>query len=183
MSEVLADAEGATPLEPDEREGLIPTYIATRDELNAAEQANIAKGLLRMARRRRTVSALLDELFIRQLHKAMFGDVWRWAGRYRATERNIGVDPFTIAVEVHNLLGDAAYWLADDSRLTLDEAVCKIHHRLVSVHPFPNGNGRHVATAGTPAPTPISSSELRVGRPSRGAQLICKVPGQIGSAT
>ena len=108
MSEVLADAEGATPLEPDEREGLIPTYIATRDELNAAEQANIAKGLPRMARRRRTVSALLDELFIRELHKAMFGDVWRWAGRYRATERNIGVDPFTIAVEVHNLLGGAA---------------------------------------------------------------------------
>jgi len=61
----------------------------------------------------------------------MFGDVWRWAGRYRATERNIGVDPFTIAVEVHNLLGGAAYW---------------------------------PATAGTPAPTPISSSELRVGR-------------------
>jgi Fic-DOC domain mobile mystery protein B len=143
VPDILADGDGATPLEPDERDGLIPTYIATRDELNAAEQANIAAGILLMARRPRTVTALLDELFVRRLHRAMFGEVWRWAGRYRTTERNIGVDPITIAIEVHNLVADAGYWLAEGSGLSLDEAVCKVHHRLVLIHPFPNGNGRH----------------------------------------
>ena len=93
-----AGADGSTPLELDERIGLIPTYIATRDELNAAEQANIAAAVLGLRRRKLTTAKVLDELFVRSLHKAMYGAVWKWAGKYRTTERNIGVDPSIIAI-------------------------------------------------------------------------------------
>jgi Fic-DOC domain mobile mystery protein B len=140
-------ADGSTALEPDERIGLIPTYIATRDELNAAEQANIAAGVLGLRRRKLTTAKVLDELFVRSLHKAMYGAVWKWAGKYRTTERNIGVDPSSIAISVRDLLDDAASWIAPDNTwLDRDHAVCRAHHRLVAIHPFPNGNGRHART-------------------------------------
>jgi Fic-DOC domain mobile mystery protein B len=144
LTEIHLGPDGSTPLEPDERAGLIPTYIATREELNAAEQANIADAVLGMRRRRLTTARVLDSMFLRSLHKAMFRDVWRWAGKYRTTERNIGVEPSVIAVSVTNLMADAASWVAPESRwLERDQAVCLLHHRLVAIHPFPNGNGRH----------------------------------------
>jgi Fic-DOC domain mobile mystery protein B len=144
LTDIHAGPDGATPLETDERDGLIPTYIATREELNAAEQANIADAVLGMRRRRLTTAKVLDGMFVRSLHKAMFRDVWRWAGRYRTTERNIGVDPSVIAISVQNLVQDAASWIAPDSTwLDRDQAVACLHHRLVAIHPFPNGNGRH----------------------------------------
>jgi len=83
LTDIHAGPDGATSLEPDERDGLIPTYIATRDELNAAEQANIAQAVLGMRRRRLTTAKVLDGLFVRSLHKAMYGEVWKWAGKYR----------------------------------------------------------------------------------------------------
>jgi Fic-DOC domain mobile mystery protein B len=142
-----AGTDGSTPLEPDERVGLIPTYIATRDELNAAEQANIAAAVLGLRRRKLTTAKVLDELFVRSLHKAMYGAVWKWAGKYRTTERNIGVDPSSIAISVRDLVDDAASWIAPDNTwLDRDQAVCRLHHRLVAIHPFPNGNGRHART-------------------------------------
>jgi Fic-DOC domain mobile mystery protein B len=144
LTDIYAGPEGATSLEPDERDGLIPTYVATREELNAAEQANIADAVLGMRRRRLTTSRVLDGMFVRSLHKAMYGDVWKWAGKYRTTERNIGVDPSAIAISVRNLMEDAARWVAPDSTwLDRDQAVASVHHRLVAIHPFPNGNGRH----------------------------------------
>ena len=147
MTDIHLGAAGSTPLEPDERHGLIPTYIATRDELNAAEQANIAEAVLGLRRRKLTTATVLDELFVRSLHKAMFGDVWKWAGKYRTTERNIGVDPATIAISVRDLVDDAARWVEPDNTwLNRDQAVCRAHHRLVAIHPFPNGNGRHART-------------------------------------
>ena len=144
MTDINTGPDGCTPLDPDERDGLIPTYIATREELNAAEQANIAAAVLDLRRRRLTSAKVLDGMFVRSLHKAMYGDVWRWAGRYRTTERNIGVDPSAIAISVRDLMGDAASWVAPDNTwLDRDQAVCRVHHRLVAIHPFPNGNGRH----------------------------------------
>jgi Fic-DOC domain mobile mystery protein B len=147
LTDLHAGADGSTPLELDERVGLIPTYIATREELNAAEQANIAAAVLGLRRRKLTTAKVLDELFVRSLHKAMYRDVWKWAGKYRTTERNIGVDPSIIAISVRDLVDDAASWVAPDNTwLDRDHAVCRVHHRLVAIHPFPNGNGRHART-------------------------------------
>jgi Fic-DOC domain mobile mystery protein B len=137
-------ADGATPLTPEERDGLIPTYIATREDLNAAEEDNITEAILGLRRRRLTPAIVLDDVFVRALHKAMFGTVWRWAGTYRFTERNIGIEPHRIAIAVRDLSEDARYWVRPDlTCLTRDQAVCRVHHRLVAIHPFPNGNGRH----------------------------------------
>ena len=139
----LAAADGATPLDPDEAEGLKPTWIATRDDLNEAEQANIAKGLSRPVWARYSTSALLDDLRLRELHRAVFGDVWTWAGTYRIREKNIGVDPRLISTEVLALCENANHWFEGDDPMQPAEAGARFHHQLVNVHPFPNGNGRH----------------------------------------
>ncbi len=134
---------GSAPLERDETLGLIPSWVATRADLNAAEQANILKGLSKHRWRRPTVHYLLDDLAVRSLHKDLLGEVWRWAGTYRNTERNIGVDPHYIGVAVRDLVDDARAWLEGPHPMPADEAGCRFHHRLVQIHPFPNGNGRH----------------------------------------
>jgi Fic-DOC domain mobile mystery protein B len=71
----------------------------------------------------------------------MFDRVWRWAGKYRTTERNLGVKPFEIEPALRQALDDARYWIEHKS-FPPDEIAVRFHHRLVSVHPFPNGNGR-----------------------------------------
>lgn len=134
---------GATPLDPDEVEGLIPEHIHTHGELNEWEQENIVQGeAWAFAQRRKN---LLTGVFIDTLHKRMFGRTWRWAGQHRKTGKNIGVDPARIAVELKNLCEDAAAQLEHKS-YPLDEIAARFHHRLVSVHAFPNGNGRHART-------------------------------------
>jgi Fic-DOC domain mobile mystery protein B len=133
---------GSTPLGPDEMEGLIPSWITTRGDLDTAEQANILDGLARRKWQRRTVDQLLDDLAARQLHKAMFGQVWMWAGAYRVRELNIGVDPHRVSMCVRDLMADARAWIAA-GLWSADEIGYRFHHRLVEVHPFPNGNGRH----------------------------------------
>lgn len=148
------EGDGQTPLDEDDLEGLLPTWVATRADLNEVEQANIAAA--RALWLRRPSLSVLDDLELRKLHKDMFGDVWRWAGRHRTRETSIGVEPVGIAVALRNLVGDARVWLAADP-LT---AVARFHHRLVFIHAFPNGNGRHgrlasdvlAAAVGIPAP-------------------------------
>ena len=132
------DDEANTPLTAEEREQLIPSYITLRHELNEAEQVNIGKALRWANARRRDV---LDQDFLSDLHKRMFGDVWRWAGQYRTTARNIGVDAYRIAVEVRQTIDDARYWV-DHETYPPDEIALRYSHRLVAIHPFPNGNGR-----------------------------------------
>jgi Fic-DOC domain mobile mystery protein B len=142
----VSEPEDVTPLDPDEAEGLRVSYIATRAELNVAEAANIAKGLRWAARRRPSPSELLDDGFLRELHRRMFSDVWSWAGRYRSTEKNIGVDPTSIAVEVRKLVADVLVWVATvtaPGAWNVNEIAVRFHHRLVCIHPFANGNGRH----------------------------------------
>lgn len=131
----------ATPLDPDETEGLIPDHIATRGELNAWELLNIAKGAA-WARGRRGVEVLLTQAAVCELHRRMFSDTWNWAGRFRRSLKNIGDPPELIQERLGNLLDDVAYRIRHHT-YTADEIGCRFHHRLVAVHPFPNGNGRH----------------------------------------
>lgn len=146
MSDPLFDAgdDAATLLTPEERAQLIPTYITTRAQLNEAEQRNITDADLWAFTRRRDV---LHTEFLLRLHKRMFGKVWKWAGSIRMSERNIGVAPLHIAVELRTLIGDAAYWIENRTH-TPDEIAVRFHHRLVFIHPFANGNGRHARLAG-----------------------------------
>ncbi|MGZ0018158.1 mobile mystery protein B [Nitrosomonas sp. wSCUT-2] len=134
----IDDDDANTPLTAEEREQLIPAYITLRHELNEAEQINIGQALRWTTALKRDV---LDQKFLRQLHKRMFGDVWRWAGQYRTSARNIGVDPYRITTDVHQAIGDACYWIAHKT-YPPDEIAVRFSHRLVAIHPFPNGNGR-----------------------------------------
>lgn len=138
MTDLHAADDHATPLTPAEREDLIPTHITLRSELNELEQQNIATGN-RWAFGRRHVAT--RESFLRSLHRRMFERVWRWAGKYRTTDRNLGVKPHLIEVSLRQALDDARYWVEHKS-YPPDELAVRFHHRLVSVHPFPNGNGR-----------------------------------------
>ncbi len=130
---------GHTELFEEDRLGLIPTYIATRGELFDAEQRNIAQALLR---REPAAAALLDDAYLRRLHKAMFNQVWNWAGRYRIRETNIGIAPERISSEMRNLVEDTKAWV-EYGTFGPDEIAVRFHHRLVAIHAFPNGNGRH----------------------------------------
>jgi Fic-DOC domain mobile mystery protein B len=85
---------------------------------------------------------VLSDDFAITLHKRLFGDVWDWAGKFRKTGKNIGIDPIDIPVELRTLMGDARYW-ADHNTCPPSEAAVRLHHRLVKIHPFANGNGRH----------------------------------------
>ena len=134
---------GSTPLDPDEAAGLIPTWVATRGDLNQVESENIILALDRRRWRHPTTVLLLDDLVVRNLHADMFGKVWCWAGSYRQREVTIGVDPDRIATCVRDLVDDAKHWFQGARPMPLDEAGYRFHHRLVQIHPFPNGNGRH----------------------------------------
>jgi Fic-DOC domain mobile mystery protein B len=138
MTDPLDADDHATPLTPEEREALIPTHITLRSELNELEQQNIGAAD-RWAFSRRHV--VLRERFLRSLHRRMFNQVWRWAGTYRASERNLGVAHYKIETEVRQIIDDAHYWVEHGSYAP-DELAVRFHHRLVVVHPFPNGNGR-----------------------------------------
>ena len=139
MSDLFAEPDDATPLTPEERRDLIPAHIAFRDELNVAEQENIARGQDWALARRRDV---LTEKFIKDLHQRMLGEVWRWAGRFRTSERNLGIPHFEIPVALRQLLEDTRTWI-ELGAYPPDEIAVRFHHRLVQIHPFPNGNGRH----------------------------------------
>ncbi len=139
------DDDANTPLTVEEREQLIPTYITLRSELNEAEQINIAQANRWLGRMRKR--DMLDDAFLRELHKRMFGEVWKWAGQYRLTARNIGIDAYRIPMEVRSLVDDVRFWVANGT-YSPDEIAVRFSHRLVSIHPFPNGNGRHSRMAG-----------------------------------
>lgn len=144
MKDPLEEQDDAsTPLTEEEREDLIPSYIALRPELNEAEQANILEAAEWAFSRKRDV---LDERFLTGLHKRMFGRVWRWAGKFRKTERNIGIDAYRITVELRQLLDDCRYWI-EHGTYEPDAIAARFHHRLVLIHPFPNGNGRQARMA------------------------------------
>lgn len=134
-------AAGATPLDPDEINGLIPLHITTQNQLNEWEAANILKAENWLFSNSNHGNFLTID-FIKLLHVKMFDDTWKWAGHFRATERNIGVSPYQITTDLNNLLEDVRYQIISQS-YPFDETAYRFHHRLVAIHPFPNGNGRH----------------------------------------
>lgn len=136
--------DGATALDPQDREALIPTWIVTRDDLNRAERDNIAAGF-RWARRRGF--DVLDAGDLMALHKRMFSDVWRWAGETRKVVTNIGrEDWWALGEHLHQLLGNIRAQVDAGAR-DADDISIDFHHQLVAIHVFPNGNGRHARLA------------------------------------
>ncbi len=133
------DPIGATTVSPDEARDLLPGHIQSRADLNVWEQQNI----LEAARWAKTNRAdPLEESFVRELHRRMFDQTWSCAGRYRLSDKNIGVTWPGIPSEVRNLLDDGRYWFLHGT-YPVDEAALRLHHRMVKIHLFPNGNGRH----------------------------------------
>lgn len=150
-SDLFDEPDVATPLSPDDFEGLLPTWIATRSDLNLAEQANVAKALGWASGRfgPGSLPKLMTDASLRRLHQRMFGDVWKWAGTYRLRETNLGVAWPQIPVQMRDLCANVLAQTADPECLPWpeDELAVRFHHRLVVIHPFPNGNGRHARLA------------------------------------
>jgi len=135
--------DAATPLSEEEKEGLIPSYITLRGELNEAEQANILEAEAWAFKRKRNV---LVERFLNSLHKRMYDRVWNWAGEYRRTGKNIGVDAYRIPTQLRQLIEDCRFWIENET-YPPDEIAAQYHHKLVWIHAYPNGNGRHARLA------------------------------------
>ena len=142
---------GATPLDPEDSARLIPTWVATRADLDVVEQENITKAMTWAASSSRLtgIGALLAEQTMLDLHRRMFDEVWEWAGTYRQRDTNIGAHWPYIGTRVRDLLADALTQTADPVALPwpADELAIRFHHRLVSIYPFPNRNGRHARLA------------------------------------
>lgn len=134
--------EGQTPIDEDEKDGLRIRTIATRADLDEFEQQNIEEAILWSLNRSFKPEFVFTEAFIKILHKEMYGKVWQWAGEFRRTNKNIGVDKWIIGSELLYLLDDAKYWYTHNTYAP-DEMAIRFKHRLVSIHCFPNGNGRH----------------------------------------
>jgi Fic-DOC domain mobile mystery protein B len=139
-------APGATPIDDDEAAELIPTHITTQKELNEWEQANITEAYKKHLGKKYSQDEILDVYFLLNLHKDMFDQTWKWAGKIRKTLKNIGVAPEGIREKLKKLLDNIKYWL-DNSTFGNDEICVRFHGELVSIHLFSNGNGRHARFA------------------------------------
>ena len=142
----VPEPPGNTPIDDDEAADLIPQHLRTRDELNAWEQVNITEAMDWLRGKRRRPVPVLEISFLHELHRRMFGRTWGWAGKQRRTEKNIGVHPDQIPEGLRNLVADTAYWI-EHRTYGVDELAARFHHRLVAIHAFPNGNGRHARLA------------------------------------
>lgn len=134
--------DAQTPLSEEEKEDLLVKSITTREELDELEQLNVEKAVEWTLNIKFVKEKILSEEFIKTVHKKMFGDVWKWAGTFRKSEKNIGVDWIKIGVELRILLDDTKFWI-ENKTYHPDEIAVRFKHRLVNIHCFPNGNGRH----------------------------------------
>lgn len=136
--------DGQTPLDEDEKDGLLLETVTTKGELDEVEQQNIQKAIRWTLERRKqfTVDEVLSEEFVRDLHKRMYADVWSWAGDFRRSNKNIGVDKYQIGMSLRALLDDCKFWI-ENNIFPPDEIAVRFSHRIVAIHCFPNGNGRH----------------------------------------
>lgn len=167
-------APGATPLDPDEATGLLPTHITTQGDLNAWEQVNIVQGERWAARQKKR--DLLSEGFVRDLHRQMFGKTWQWAGTFRQSNKNIGVDWPQVAVKIRNLLDNTKFQI-ENHVFEADETAVRFHHQLVWIHAFPNGNGRQARLM-------ADLLAIRLGRPRLtwgGTEVAIATAGSIRS--
>ncbi len=138
----LSYSAGQTPLNEEEIDGLKITHISTQNELNEFEQLNIETALEWLIRSKPKLERVLTEKFIKQVHKKMFDQVWKWAGEFTKTDKNIGVPWHQIGFELKYLLDDTQYWIRNET-YPPEEIALRFKHRLVAIHCFPNGNGRH----------------------------------------
>lgn len=133
---------GQTPLNNEEKEGLKIKSITTQGELDEFEQLNIEKAVEWTIHANLKSEKILTEKFVKDLHKKMYGDVWKWAGEFRKSDKNIGIKWIQIGVELKNLIDDTKYWIANNT-FSPEEISIRFKHRIVAIHCFPNGNGRH----------------------------------------
>ncbi len=138
----LEYVNGQTPLDEEEKKGLLIKTITTKKELDEFEQINIEKAIEWTIHTNFNKDRILSEKFIKNLHKKMYGDVWKWAGEFRKLEKNIGIKWTQIGIELKNLIDDTKYWI-ENKTYSLEEISIRFKHRIVSIHCFPNGNGRH----------------------------------------
>ena len=141
MTSAADISDGNTPLAPEELADLIPN-LATKEELNEWERENILLAREWVTSDRTKPEEIASDAYIRKLHRRMFQETWKWAGQYRVTEKNIGVPVHEVRERLMELVGDVCYWI-QNSTYSPDEIAVRFHHRLVLIHPFPNGNGRH----------------------------------------
>lgn len=141
-TDLFQEPDDATPLDPALRGDLIQTWVTTRADLNEAEEENVVKGAAWARRRRGGPETLLNDDFSKNLHKQMFGEVWKWAGGYRQNELNIGIAPHLVAAEMPAMFENTRFWV-ENKTFPPDEIAVRLHHRLTQIHGFPNGNGRH----------------------------------------
>jgi len=134
--------KGQTPLDEEEKEGLKIKSITTQGELDEFAQLNIEKAVEWTIRTRLNAQIIFTERFIKDLHKKIYGDVWKWAGEFRKTEKNIGITWTQISIELKTLLDDTNYWI-ENQIYSPEEVAIRFKHRLVCIHCFPNDNGRH----------------------------------------
>lgn len=134
--------EGQTPISEEEMLGLKVKSITLQRELDEFELLNITKAKIWLKKQKLTPETALSEAFMKKLHKKMFGDVWKWAGIFRRTEKNIGVGWVMVGRELKKLCDDVLFWV-DNETFSQIEIALRFKHRLVSIHCFPNGNGRH----------------------------------------
>ena len=138
----LKYAEGQTPIDEEERAGLKIKSISTQSELDEFEQLNIEKAVEWTIHSNLKSKNIFSEKFIKDLHRRMYGDVWRWAGEFRRSDKNIGVKWTRISIELKKLIDDAEFWI-NEGKMSAEEVALSFKHRIVSIHCFPNGNGRH----------------------------------------
>lgn len=141
MGLILTYEEGQTPLDPEQINGLKIKTISTQQQLNEFEQTNINEAL-KWLNTKRKINEVLSEQFLIQVHKRMLGMVWKWAGNFRVTETNIGIEWTKIPIELRLLIDDTKYWV-EHQTYDPEQIAIRFKHRLVSIHCFPNGNGRH----------------------------------------
>ncbi|MBI1287752.1 MAG: mobile mystery protein B [Flavobacteriales bacterium] len=134
--------DGQTPLDEAEKEGLRIASVTTHEELDELEQLNMEKALVWIIQSNFKPKNVLTEKFLKTVHRRMFGDVWKWAGEFRRTDKNIGTKWPQIGTELKQLLDDTTYWIEHET-FPPDEIAIRFKHRLVSIHCFANGNGRH----------------------------------------
>jgi Fic-DOC domain mobile mystery protein B len=162
-----------TPLSPDEQEGLIPS-LATQAELNEWERENIlAARTWALSEKELRRCDPVNESYIRELHRRMFGDTWKWAGTYRRTEKNLGVLAHEIRERIAVLLGDVRYWISHQT-YQVDEIAIRTHHQLTRIHPFPNGNGRHARLFADVVAVKLGRPEFTWGR----AEMVAPGPAR-----
>ncbi len=138
----LEYTDGQTPLDEEEKEGLLIPSIATKGELDEFEQQNIEEAVQWVLGRSLKAETIFTERFIKTLHKRMYGEVWKWAGQFRKSDKNLGFDKWQIPMALKALLEDAIFWVQNET-YSPDEIAIRFKHRIVSIHCFSNGNGRH----------------------------------------